>query len=142
MTIATLIDNSLSDQTRIEALYRGKLLKKANVLTFADFTGTAEADIEDMFGTAFYLDLVNAEYSKQLEAPIDARTLGTKPPRVLKRLDAYFEKHPLKEGRFTHFRPARYFNENLNRLSKSVPSETKVRFQAAFDALNQLLPTL
>jgi hypothetical protein len=30
------------------------------VLTFADFAGQSEADIEDMFGEALYLDLVTA----------------------------------------------------------------------------------
>jgi energy-coupling factor transporter ATP-binding protein EcfA2 len=61
MTIATLIDSQTADQKKIEGLYREKLLKKANVMTFADFTKTAEADMEDMFGAEFYIDLVNAE---------------------------------------------------------------------------------
>jgi predicted ATP-dependent endonuclease of OLD family len=57
MTIATLIDSQTADQKKIEGLYREKLLKKANVMTFADFTKSAEADIEDMFGAEFYVDL-------------------------------------------------------------------------------------
>ena len=53
MKIATLIDIQASDKQKIDGLYKEKLLKKANVLTFADFTATAEADIEDMFGANF-----------------------------------------------------------------------------------------
>jgi hypothetical protein len=65
----------------VENLYKKKLLAKTHVLTFAEFTGTKEADIEDMFGDQFYLDLVNAEYVLQLRID-DVRT---GPPRVLAR---------------------------------------------------------
>jgi hypothetical protein len=80
MTIATLIDNQIADKKKIEGLYREKLLKKANVLTFADFTKTVDADIEDMFGEHFYIDLVNAEFADQLTAPIEADKLASKHP--------------------------------------------------------------
>jgi energy-coupling factor transporter ATP-binding protein EcfA2 len=110
-TIATLIDSPTADQKKIEGLYREKLLKKANVMTFADFTKTAEADIEDMFGAEFYIDLVNAEFEAQLAALVDLKALKSKEPTILQRLEKYFEEHPLKGGNFSHYRPARYFSE-------------------------------
>jgi predicted ATP-dependent endonuclease of OLD family len=139
MTIATLIDSQTADQKKIEGLYREKLLKKANVMTFADFTKSAEADIEDMFGAEFYVDLVNAEFEGQLAAPIDLKALKSKEPRVLQRLEKYFGEHPLKEGNFSHYRPARYFSENSKKLSKKLSKEAKDSFEAAFRALNALL---
>lgn len=51
LTIATLLDMQASDAQRIEDLYKSKLLAKKNVVTFADFTGGGEADIEDMLGS-------------------------------------------------------------------------------------------
>src|SRR5206468_10674075 len=63
LNVATLIDFQKKDQQSIENLYKRKLLHKSHVLTFAEFTGTAEADIEDMFDVAFYLKLVNGEYA-------------------------------------------------------------------------------
>ena len=139
MTIATLIDSQTADQKKIERLYREKLLKKANVMTFADFTKSADADIEDMFGTEIYVDLVNAEFEAQLAAPIDLKALKSKEPRVLQRLEKYFEEHPLKDGNFSHYRPARYFSENSKKLAKKLPKEAKDNFEAAFQALNALL---
>ena len=59
-----------------------RLLAKRNVRTFAEFTGTAEADIEDMFDRQFYLDLVNAEYVAELQKPITLGDLG-RHPRIL-----------------------------------------------------------
>ena len=139
MTIATLIDSQVADQKKIEGLYREKLLKKANVMTFADFTKTAEADIEDMLGAAFYVDLVNAEFEAELSAPIDINALNSKEPRILQRVEKYLVEHPLKNGTFSHYRPARYFSESSKKLGKKLPSEAKSNFEAAFQALNALL---
>ncbi|CCE11941.1 conserved hypothetical protein [Bradyrhizobium sp. STM 3843] len=139
MTIATLIDSQSADQQKIEGLYREKLLKKANVLTFADFTKTAEADIEDMFGADFYLGLINAEFAHQLRSEIEVKALKSKEPRILQRLEKYLVDNPLKEGAFSHYRPARYFNEHSRNLATKLPREAKDRFEAAFKALNALL---
>jgi predicted ATPase len=139
MTIATLIDSQVADQPKIESLFRDKLLKKSNVFTFADFTNTTEADIEDMFGTSFYVEIVNAEFSRQLSTPVAVSALKSKHPRVLERLEHHFANVPLVSGAFSHFRPARYFNENLTKLSKKVPDDAKDRFEAAFKALNALI---
>jgi hypothetical protein len=40
LKIATLIDFKTEDQQSIESLYKVKLLKKSNLLTFNMFTGT------------------------------------------------------------------------------------------------------
>ncbi|EIG62309.1 AAA family ATPase [Bradyrhizobium sp. WSM1253] len=141
MVIATLIDSQSADQQKIEGLYREKLLRKANVLTFAHFTKTSEADIEDMFGPEFYVGLVNAEFSAQLSGEIDAKALKSKEPRILQRLERYFVEHPLKDGTFSHYRPARYFNENSRKLSSTLPKGAKDRFEAAFKTLNALIPS-
>jgi truncated hemoglobin YjbI len=139
MTIATLIDNQIADQPKIEALYKDKLLKKANVFTFSDFTKSTDADIEDMFGADFYCDLVNAEFDTQLSSPIDPAKLTSQSPRVVSRIEDYLGAHPLTSGKFTHYRPARYLSEHLNDLTKKLPDDAKNRFELAFKALNALL---
>lgn len=140
LNIATLIDYQKKDAQTIENLFKRKLLKKKHVLTFADFTQTKEADIEDMFEQEVYLALVNAEYGAALAKPIAASDLDQKHPRVLVRLERYFDSHPLKGGlEFSHYRPSRYFSENLGALKKRVSDETLGRFEAAFKAVNALL---
>lgn len=140
MTVATLIDIQNSDRTTIEGLYKGKLLKKANVRTFADYTGAQEADIEDMFEPAFYLNLVNAEYARQLANQIAEADLTNKAPRILKRIESFLETQPMQSGSFSHYRPARYFHENISTLAPSISAPTKDRFEKAFKELNALLP--
>ena len=140
MKVATLIDIQHKDRQRIENLYKVKLLQKKNVLTFADFTNTPEADIEDMFELDFYLKLVNAEYAKGLQEPLEVKDLGLKGHRVLRAIEQYLKGHPLKNGEtFNHYRPARYFLENAAALIAHLSEATLSRFEAASKTLNALL---
>lgn len=138
MKLATLIDVQQKDKQTIENLYKRKLLSQKNVLTFADFTGKKEADIEDMFDPAFYLGLVNAEYKNALQKPLANSDLP-KRERVLSAIDAHLQKNPLTIGHFNHYRPARYFAENIGKLSAGTSSDTLDRFEHAFKRLNAIL---
>lgn len=139
MNVATLLDIQNSDRAQIEDLYKKKLLKKKQVATYAEFSGKAEADVEDIFDRDFYVDLVNAEFAKELKGPIPVAKLNTKEPRTLRAIESYLENNPLKSGAFGHYRPARYFSENVAKLWPKVSDATKDRFEAAFKHLNALL---
>jgi hypothetical protein len=139
LNVAVLVDFQKKDRQLIENLYKRKLLKKRQVLTFADYTGTSEADIEDMFEPALYLNLVDQEFKKGLSRPIDAASLPQS-PRVLVRIEKYLEANPLGSGQeFSHYRPARYFTENVGSLAAQLSAATLERFERAFADLNALL---
>ena len=136
LNVAVLIDFQKKGRQAIENLYQSKLLKKKQVMTFADFTGSAEADIEDMFDPEFYVDIVNREFGSSLK--LDDLSSGH--PRVVYRLEEHLKKHPFpKDVQFNHYRPARYFNENVGSLESELSKATIDRFQQVFDSLNQLL---
>jgi hypothetical protein len=139
LRLATLIDVQPKDQAAIETLYKRKLLEKKRVLTYGDFLGNKEADVEDMFDRDFYVSMVNAEYEKALKAPLALSSMNGKIPRIVKVIEAYLKDNPLKQGEFGHFRPARYFSENLASLESKIDKATRDRFAAAFDRLNGLL---
>jgi hypothetical protein len=137
LNVATLIDIQKDSTQAVENLYKKKLLKKSHVLTFADFTGGTEADIEDMFNQDFYLDLVNGEFSGSLSTKLTPSSLTSRAPRILVRLEEYFAANPLKAGvRFNHYRPARFLTETAH---LTIPNNTLDRFEAAFKAVNALL---
>ena len=138
MRVAALIDFQKSDQQTIENLYKAKLLAKKNVHTFAEYTGTSEADIEDMFEPQLHLDVVNGEYDKELAKPIDLKDLG-RHPRILVNIDSWLKANPLTTGAFNHYRPARYFAENIADLGPRLSSATLDRFETTFKKLNALL---
>src|SRR5262249_11107110 len=129
LNIATLLDIDTESRPAIEALFKKKLLVKKQVLTYAEFTGGKEADVEDMFERDFYLKLVNAEFAKALQTPLTAAGLNSKVPRVLRAIEEALKATPLKSGEFGHYRPARYFSENLATLK--VSDATKARFADA-----------
>ncbi len=138
LNIATLIDFQKGDQQMIENLYKKRLLKKSHVLTFADFTGKTEADIEDMFDDTFYLQLVNDEYSGSLAAKLKVKELTSHAPRLLVKVEDFLERNPMKAGaRFNHYRPARLFAEKATTFV--IPEPTLARFEEAFKAVNALL---
>jgi len=140
MNVATLIDIQKKDKQKIEDIYKRKLLKKKYVVTFGDFTGTSEADIEDMFDVDFYLGLVNAEFKGVLTKPITKNDLDTKIERIVVQVEQYLRANPLKKNLpFNHYRCARYFIENQDLLKSKLNSKTLARFEKAFNKLNGLL---
>ncbi len=92
-----------------------------------------------MFERDFYVNLVNAEFVKELNAPIPLSSLNAKEPRTLRAIEVYLQDNPFESGAFSHYRPARYFSENVAMLWKKVSDATKDRFEAAFKHLNALL---
>ena len=136
LNIAVLIDYQKKDQQVIANLYKRKLLSKKHVVTYADFVPSGEADIEDMFNPDFYLQLVNGAYGSS----VDVDDLSMADPRILRRIDQYLEKNPLpNDANFNHYRPARYFGDNIRSLADELSELELNRFQKAFDALNKLL---
>ena len=136
LNVAVLIDFQKKDQQFVENLYKSKLLKKQNVLTFADYIVGSEADIEDMFDPELYLKLVNSEFNSSL----GLSDLPMTHPRILNRLEQHLESTPLSGGvPFNHYRPARYFSENTGLLGAELSDETLDRFQKAFDELKSAL---
>ena len=140
MTTTTLIDIQAKDRQLIENLFKKKLLKKQNVNTYADFLGREEADLEDMFGDEFYLQLVNKEYEDNLQTPITFDNIKNGHPRLLVRLSEYFDNNQMKGGIiFNHYRPARYFVDHIEELEKEIPESAIDNFEKVFIALNSLL---
>ncbi len=138
LKVATLIDFQTKDQQMIENLYKKRLLKKNHLLTFAEFTGKPEADIEDMFDESFYLQLVNDEFASSLSAKLMPGDLKSRAPRILVRLEEYFSANPLLGStKFNHYRPARHLAEIISTVS--IPGAALDRFEAAFKAANALL---
>ena len=136
LNVAVLIDYQKKDKQIIENLYKRKLLKKKSVLTFADYTGGREADIEDMFRPEFYLKLVNGTFG----ASIALADLPHNHPRIVRRLEQYLTTSPLpNKATFNHFRPARHLAENIGSLALELSDLELDRFKRAFDALNVIL---
>ena len=89
-----------------------------------------------MFNLGFYLKLINGEYGSSLTAG----SIPTNHPRLLKNLEEYLESNTLPKGaKLNHYRPARYFAENVGSLESALTEPQLDRFREAFKELNSLL---
>lgn len=138
LNVAVLVDFHKTSRQMVENLYKKKLLEKKHVRTYADFTGTTEADVEDMFDVDFYLLLVNGAFKGVLHTPVTKAALNASMPRITRMLSDHFEAKPLKGGRiFRHLPPAKYFVKEVGVIRPA--DDTLDRFEAAFIELNSLL---
>ena len=134
LDFAVLVDSHKDGWQRIENTCDEGFISKDRILTYADFTSPKEADVEDMFTPSFYLNLVNKVYG----ISIKTEDLPTKHPRIVYRLEKYFEIHPLPNNDwFSHLKPAIYLRDNS--ASITIPKNVLERFQKLFDALNELV---
>ena len=137
MNLAVLMDLQNKDRQKMENLYKRKLLEKRQIITYADYAGSDEADIEDMFEDEFYVKLVNRAY----ETSILLSDFRTTHPRILRRISEYLDKNQLpKDATFNHYRPARYLSDNLASMEEEICEDTLCRFQKLFNSLNAVLP--
>ena len=131
LNLAVLVDSHNNERQQIENLSNENTIDKDKVLTYADFTDSKEADVEDMLTSDFYLELVERTYDisiKKADLP--------KHSRVISRLESYFETNPIPNNvRFRHIKPAEHLMANIKMTE--VPEEILSRFQKVFDKLNE-----
>ena len=131
LNLAVLVDSHNNERQQIENLSNGGNIDKDKVLTYADFTGNKESDVEDMLTPDFYLKLVNGAFDlsiKETDLPMH--------PRIISSLESYFKKYPIRNGvGFSHLKPANYLMAYIE--SAKVPEEVLRRFQKVFDQLNE-----
>jgi predicted ATPase len=135
LNVAVLTDFAKGQKKKVDDLKKLKLLSEAQILTANTYTGTAEADIEDLIGREGYIALVKQAYKLQTLAVADPGT-----DRVVMDVEDAFRVLSSPTPEFDHFFPASFLIENPGIL-KSLPSyaEALDRFEKLFTDLNRLL---
>ncbi|QFX83006.1 ATP-dependent nuclease [Streptomyces sp. SYP-A7193] len=139
LNVAVLIDSSTKDVGAVQRLRDNDQLAKNGLVEISEFTGTGDADVEDLFDRDFYLGLVNRAYDSQLTTPITIAELNAKDPRVIRQIEAVFKKRKIA-ARFNHYKPAAVLLREQAELGPDVDSATIARADQLFTRLNSLLP--
>lgn len=141
--VAVLVDSSTKDVGAVRHLRDNGQLAANGLIQISEFTGTADADIEDLFERDFYLDLVNRAYEKQLPAPIAIGDLNAKDPRVVRQVEEHFRKHDIAGGKLDHFKPAAVLLRKQHDVlaARPIDDDTVNRAARLFARLNALLPS-
>jgi len=136
LNVAVLTDFAKGQKKKIDDLKKLKLLSEAQILTANTYTGTGEADIEDLISRDGYIALVKQAYKLPV---LKVASPGTE--RVVKDVEDAFRLLPPSTPEFDHFFPSSFLIENPAAL-KSLPGSKDAldRFEKLFADLNALLP--
>ncbi|MBP2477706.1 energy-coupling factor transporter ATP-binding protein EcfA2 [Crossiella equi] len=139
--VAVLVDSSTKDVGAVKRLRDNGQLAKDGLLEISQFTGTKDADIEDLFEPDFYLELVNRAYKQHLTTPITASDLNMNDPRAVRRIEIYFSDHNIANGKFDHYKPAAKLLREQADLVPNIANVTLDRAEQLFTQLNDMLPS-
>ena len=143
LDVIALSDYTKKDKNKLEALRQSQIVKDGGVLTISDFVSQEEADIEDLFGSSLFCQIVNGAYDlkgKQAINPLKLQTADDSTERQVKKTEAYFNMLPEPTPLYSHFTPAAWLLINPAILSGSAEAvlETLERAETLFKAVNGL----
>ncbi|MEU8308955.1 AAA family ATPase [Actinomadura sp. NPDC048955] len=139
LDVAVVVDSSTTDVGAIKRLRENGQLRRKALIEISEFTGTKDADIEDLFEPDFYLDLVNRAYTKDLPAPVTAADLNPHDPRIVRQIETHFRTNNIAAGKFSHYKPAAVLMREQNALVPAISGATLARAEELFRRINDLL---
>jgi predicted ATP-dependent endonuclease of OLD family len=139
--IAVLTDYHSGDRAKIKTLRGSDILRAGHVFSADLFTGTAEADVEDILGRDLYLNLVTACYSLSKKDRFGA----TKPAGASDLVAREAAEHMLTVSasvrQFDHYAPAAFLVAHWAELKDDLPGvdDAMARFEEFFKQANAVL---
>jgi predicted ATP-dependent endonuclease of OLD family len=131
--MVALTDFHLGQKQKIENVR--KSLPDGNLLTVDQYTGKKEADIEDVFGDQFYLELVNHCFKLKDGVKLEQSKLNPQ-LRIVPQVENHFATLPPYNPEFNHFIPSEYLFQNIED-GGSLPG-----FDFALSKMEQLIRDL
>jgi predicted ATPase len=128
LNLTVVMDVAGGGNQKIANLVSRGLLESKRLIPLTDITGTAEADIEDLFDPGWYGKLVQAAGIGRV-----AKNKLNGGGRIVKQIEAAIGQ------RYDHYQPASQLLRNAGGLLDEIDEATRDRFQQLFDRLNGLL---
>ena len=127
LNLAVILDVGSRGNQRVDSLVTRGILEPTKLFPLTEITGSIEADVEDLFGVGFYLNLLRESGVAQVE-----ESELPPGPRLLKRLDQHM-------GRFDHYRPAVHLQREQGVLLPGLGADALDRFESLFEKVNGAL---
>ncbi|MDO8689434.1 MAG: hypothetical protein Q7R39_05400 [Dehalococcoidia bacterium] len=139
--VAVLTDFHEGMKKKVRALKESDLLRKGHVFSAEMYADQDEADVEDMLGRSFYVELVNHCYVLDKRHELPKIAPPTAPARVVKEVEEHFASLPPADQEFDHLATALFLLENTVELRESLPELDQAldRFERLFKDLNGLM---
>ena len=128
LNVVALADVGATGPERIADLVTRGVIAQARIVPVTEFTGTKQADLEDLFDEGFYVQLLRAS------GTLSVRRADLKSgSRLIRRIE------DASGTSFSRYKPARHFLRNQEDLLPKLGAESLGRFVALFERVNQLL---
>ena len=138
VNVAILMDVSPKSRARIEAKHGQRGLSNGPV-KMVEVTKIRDADMEDLFEPLFYLKLVNRAYADELPYELSMKAITGPSPRIVQRIQKFFEKEGICGGQFDPYRPAAYLLNNHLEFRSEMDDSTIETAASMFTRINSLL---
>lgn len=148
LNLGVLLDRDGSYTSRVDNITDLGEIEEHQIFPASDFVPDQDyADIEDLFSLDFYLNLVSETYMSELAADYDLPDRISESefeddnmkPRIVKRLETYFDRQDINNGRFEHAAPARQFQDNFSQYLDEIDENSIDNFQLLYNEFNSLL---
>lgn len=145
LNVAVLTDYERGQKRKMDDLHKSKLLEEERIILATEVAGKEEADVEDFFEPAFFVDLINRTYSLTGEHELTVEKLeaaDTTTQRLVKKAEAYFRVLPETIPEYSHYDPSLYLLQHPELWKgKGKPvQDTLKRFETAFERIGKFLP--
>lgn len=139
LNVAVLIGAGPRDQSRAKALQDNGQLHPKSLIQISDFAGGKEADIEDLFDSAFYCTIVSGAYAKDLSGTLKPADLKSRHPRITVRVDQHFKNNEIADGALSRYQAASYFLREQHAIMPTLNPATLKRATKMFERINSCL---
>lgn len=144
LNVAVLTDYERGQKRKLDDLHKAALLENDRIILATDVAGKDEADIEDFFDPAFFVDLINRTYGLKDDHVLTVEKLegaDANTGRLVKKAEAYFRVLPAEIPEYSHYDPSMFLLQHPELWKgKGKPvQETLKRFEAAFERIAKFI---
>ena len=140
VSVAVMMDITPTNKERVERINKSNGKTEDAAVKWVEVTRVRDADIEDLFEPNFYLDLVNASYSSDLDEPLTMKSITESNPRIVERVSDHFRGNGTCDEEFDRYRPAAYLLEHFDELRDEISEDTVKKIGSLIERVNGLLP--
>ena len=116
--VAVLSDEAQGAKGKVDRIRQSDILQAGHFYTVADFIDPGEGDIEDIFDSKIYAEIVNRSYELPESDRVTVEKLDqdTSTTRLVKKVEAMFNIMPETIPVYDHFTPAAWLIRNADML--------------------------
>ena len=141
--VAVLTDEARGAKGRVNRIRQSDVLRAGHFFTVAELIDAPEADIEDIFDSEIYAEIVNRTYALPESHRVTTEKLGkdTSTTRLVKKIETMFNVMPESIPLYDHYTPAAWLIRNPELLAgeSDAIERTLSAAERIFETVNSLL---